>query len=413
MEKKEFNFIDYLFILVKRRRLIIINFFIVALLTAVYSLIMPKTFSAATVVMPPTEGSSLLSSLTANLPVAGLLGGLGGVSDETNTIIAILKSRSIAENTIKQFGLSEKYEAEDMEEAIRTFRNNVDVSVNNEGMIEIIVSADTEYLADEEKENEARTLCADMANFMVAELNRINTELQTRQAKFNRIFIEKRYEQNKLDLKEAENAIRNFGEKYGMISLPDQVSAAIQAAAEIESQIAVKEVELQAMKSTLYSGHPEIRKKEIELRELRKKLEEMKFGSLQQDTLPIFPTFAEAPELGIKYLQLRRDLEVQNKIFEFLTQQYEQAKIQEARDTPTVQVLDAATPPIKRAKPKRFLLVLLAGIVSIIFSALYIYSIEYLDRLKEDDEEKYRKLRYVLRGMNIFKKSNQGDSSIK
>jgi len=413
MEKKEFNFIDYLYILVKRRKLIIVNFFIVAIITAAYSLIMPKTFSAATVVMPPTGGSSLLSSLTSNLPVAGLLGGLGGVSDETNTIIAILKSRSITENTIKQFGLFERYEAEDMEEAIKIFRNTVDVSVNDEGMIEIIVSADTEYLADEEKENEARTLCADIANFMVAELNRINTELQTREAKFNRIFIEKRYEQNKSDLREAENAIRSFGEKYGMISLPDQVSAAIQAAAQIESQIAVKEVELQAMKSTLYSGHSEIRKKEIELRELRKKLEEIKLGSPQQDTLAIFPAFAKAPELGIKYLQLMRDLEVQNKIFEFLTQQYEQAKIQEARDTPMVQVLDTAIPPNKRTKPKRSLLVLLAGMVSIIFSALYILSIEYLDRLREDDEEKYHKLRYVLGGMNIFKKNNQGDVSTK
>jgi uncharacterized protein involved in exopolysaccharide biosynthesis len=404
MEKKEFNFIDYLFILVKRRKLIIVNFFIVTILTAAYSLIMPKTFTASTVVLPPAGGSSLFSSLTANLPIGGLLGGLAGASDETNILIAILKSRSIAENTIKQFNLLERYESDDMEEAIIAFRGTVDVSINDEGMIVIIASSTTGHLADDAEENEVRTLCADIANFMVAELNQINTELQTKQAKFNRIFIERRYEQNKSDLRDAESAIKKFGETYGMISLPDQVSAAIQAAAQIESQIAVKEVELQALKSTLYSGHPEIKKKAIELREMHKKLEEMKLGAPQRDSLAIFPVFSEVPELGIKYLQLRRELEVQNKIFEFLTQQYEQAKIQEARDTPTVQVLDPAIPPIKRAKPKRAILVLLAGMVSIIFSALYIFSIEYLNRLKEDDEKKYRKLRSVLRGINIFKK---------
>jgi uncharacterized protein involved in exopolysaccharide biosynthesis len=336
---------------------------------------------------------------------------LAGASDETNILVAILESRSIAENTIKQFNLLERYESDDMEEAIISFRGTVDVSINDEGMIIIIASSTTGHLADDAEENETRTLCADIANFMVAELNRINTELQTKKAKFNRIFIERRYEQNKSDLKEAENAIKKFGETYGMISLPDQVSAAIQAAAQIESQIAVKEVELQALKSTLYSGHPEIKKKEIELRELRKKLEEMKVGAPQRDSLAIFPVFSEAPELGIKYLQLRRELEVQNKIFEFLTQQYEQAKIQEARDTPTVQVLDAAIPPLKRDKPKRSILVLLAGMVSIIFSALYIYSVEYLDRLKENDEIKYRKLNYIFRGMNIFKK-NLNDKSL-
>lgn len=413
MGKKEFNFIDYLYILVKRRKLIIVNFFIVAIITAAYSLIMPKTFSAATVVLPPTGSSSLLSSLTANLPIGGLLGGLGGVSDETNTLIAILKSRSMAESTIEHFNLMERYEAEDMEEAIIAFQNTVDISINDEGMIVIVASSTTGFLANENEENETRKLCADIANFIVAELNQINTELQTKQAKFNRIFIEKRYEQNKSDLKEAENAIKKFGESYGMISLPDQVSAAIQAAAQIESQIAVKEIELQAMKSTLHAGHPEIRRKEIELRELRKKLEEMKIGTPQRDSLAVFPVFSEAPELGIKYLQLRRELEVQNKIFEFLTQQYEQAKIQEARDTPTVQVLDTAMPPLRRDKPKRSILVLMAGMISIIFSSLYIYSIEYLDRLKEDDEIKYRKLSYIFRGMNIFKKNTSDDSVTK
>lgn len=412
-EKEGLNMIDYLYVLVKRRRLIIINFLSMSILAAAYSLIIPKTYTSTAVIMPPGKSGGIISNLPLNLPISGIGSLLGVTSEEANIFLAILKSRTIAKNTIDHFDLYKRYGSKTIDDAIHTFYNKVDISLDKEGTIRVKISATTKFFHKDKDEESTRKLSADIANYMISELDRINTELQTKQAKYNRIFIEKRYEESKIELNNIEEKIKDFEEKYGVISLPDQVSAAIEAAAQIESQILMIEVELEGLKSTFNMDHPMIKQKEIQLRELRKKLNEMKLGSGEKNYLEIFPAFIDAPNLGIQYIRLKRELEVQNLIYQFLTQQYEQAKIQEAKDTPTVQVLDLAVPPIKRSKPKRKLLVLLVGLISLIFSALYIFTIGYFNRLKKENVSKYKKIIYIFRSINIFKKFPAENSSFK
>ena len=342
--------------------------------------------------MPPESSGGLFSQLASTLPIGGLLGGLGTTSDETNTFLGILKSRTLTENVVKKFDLQERFDAETLAEAVIAFQEDiVDIAVTDEGMITLAIVLDTEFLHPEKSENETRQLCADVAAFMASELDRINAQLQNQQARYNRTFLEKRYLQNKEDIRNLEEELRGFSEKYGMISLSDQLSASVSAAAALESEITLKEVELQVLKNTFNANHSGIRQKQLEVTELRRKLRELTHGNARRDSMAVIPVIADAPGLAMKYLRIQRDLEVQGLIFEFLTQQYEQAKLQEAKDTPTVQILDASNVPEIRTQPKRTILVLAFGFVGAIFAILWASLMEYLERLRQTDPEQHAK----------------------
>jgi uncharacterized protein involved in exopolysaccharide biosynthesis len=101
-----------------------------------------------------------------------------------------------------------------------------------------------------------------------------------------------------------------------------------------------------------------------EIAQLRKQLNLMKNGDATgKSSSVVFAPFAKAPEIGLEYLRNYREIELQSKLLEFLLPLYEQAKIEEQRDTPSVLVLDTAVPAIKPAKPKRLiiLVVVLCG----------------------------------------------------
>ena len=333
---------------------------------------MPKTFKASTVLMPPSSesGGGILSALSS-LSMGGFL---SKASDETMNFSAILKSRTVTENVIYKYDLVKFYDVENVEEAVTKLKDNVQFEVEDEGTIRISAYVATSWFHPEEEEKIAKKLSADLANYFVEQLDVVNKGLKTQQASFQRIFIEERYKQNTEDLKKAEDRLKAFQEKNKMIALPEQTKAAIEAAATIKGQILANEVLLGVMTTTLNPGHPDIERTKKGMEELKLQLREMTYGSdaSQYDKENLFPIFSEVPELGTQLVRLRRDVEIQNTLFIFLTQQYEEAKIQEAKDTPTVQVLDKAVKPEKKNTPRRTLIVILSFIVSFLIAAIFI-----------------------------------------
>ena len=416
-EGSKYTFIDYLYMLVKHRWLIVINGLIFCLIASVYSLFMPKTFTSHVTIMPPEGGgpSGMISQMAAaNLPISGGLRGLlGGSTGEVSSYLAILKSRNMGEKVIDQFDLIERYGSENIDAALVSFGESVSIELTEEGTVRITTSASTEFWHREENERETRQLTADMANFMASELDRINTQLRTEQARTFRKFIERRYNQNKQDLRRLEKEMKAFEEKYGVISLEDQVRSAIESAAKLKTEIVMSEIQLEALRSTLGEDHPSLVQQRIRLRELRKNLNQLKTGTEDNADFEIFPPFSKAPDIGIEFMRLKRKLEVQKVIYEFLTQQYEQAKLQEAKDTPTVQVIDKAVAPILRQKPKRKNLVILVGFISVIISATYIFTSEYLEKIRKEDEQRYARIMYIMKGLNIFKSLDEDQVSDK
>jgi len=415
-EKEKPEFVDYIYILVKWRKLIIINFLVVCIITAVISLIIPKWYKANTTIMPPFEQTSGLggvSSIMNKLPVASMgMGNILGFSEQTSRFIAMLQSRTIMESVINEFDLKKRYQKENIEETIEELRGHVSVKVEEEGTITVSVEAGTPYLSSAKKDDEAGYLARDMTNFFIDELDRINKKLKTSQAHNKRVFIEKRYNQNLEDLKSAEDSLRQFQQKYGIISLPEQTQATISAASELKAQIITKEVELDALKESLGSTHSETRQVKSTLNALKKKYNELKKGTSENDrqqtiqNQELFLTLQHLPELGLRYVRLYREVKLQETLQEYLLPVYEEAKIEEVRDTPTVQVLDQAVKPEKKYKPHRALMVIIFGFLSLFLFVIAAYIVVNIQYYKETNQNKYKKIQYIinqLRFKNFFK----------
>ena len=166
---------------------------------------------------------------------------------------------------------------------------------------------------------------------------------------------------------------------HNMISIKEQTTAAIKVATDLISRISINNVKLQTFKQTLRKDHPEIKLLETELSGLKAQLEELNIG---KDGASLIPVFSDVPNLGLELGRLVRNVEVQNSIYIYLTQQYEDAKIQEARNTPTIQVLDHASKPFKKYKPRRVLLVITTFLLTLILNIMYFVAVENYNRNK-------------------------------
>ena len=350
----------------KYRKKLIINFFVTAIVIAGITLILPKSYRATAVVVPPVDQGGLGSlSLLSNLP--GNLFGQG--TDQISMFRAILESRTIFTNISIKYHLENLYNTENIEETINNLAENSDFEVTEEGTIKISVSVSTPFLSDSTNDDNARKLSAVLTNEFVTQLDAINRKLTSQQSRSNREFIEKRYNEVKLNLAEAEDSYMDFQEKYGIIALPEQVEAAIGIAADYESELGISEIKYNVMRHSLGDNHPEVQLAKLNIDLLRKKIQSIlgfsnSFVLDSTFTKKLFPLFSDIPHLGKKFIRVERDLEVQSLIYEFITQEFERAKIEEARDMPTVQVIDLAIPPIQKHRPRRSLLVLFATFLS-------------------------------------------------
>ena len=381
MVGEKVGFWDYLALLVKWRRLIVSNFVVICVIALILSFILPKWYKAETMLFPPSEQPAAafgLASVLGDIPFTEI--GLPGVSSPTEIFIGILQSRTVAEAIVKKWELQQVYRKKRLGSAIETLWDHSEFEITDEGLIHIAV---------EEKNAE---LAAAIANAYVEELDRINQLADISQAKSTRIFVAQRLEETVENLSKAEEELRRFQEEHQTISLPEQVAAVIESAVELRTNQVALEVEKGVLSSILSGSHPRLLLIQKEIDEIQKQLDEIMLGDKEQVSakredfsIPL----AEVPSLGLQLARLTREVKIQEAIFELLTQQYEQAKIQEAKDTPTVQVLDRAVPPERRSRPVRRKLVLFGGILSLFFSILMIVWIEYVDRLKEQKRDEY------------------------
>lgn len=398
-QNNEIDLLDYLNVIIKRRRMILRNSFYAALAMAVISLLLPKTYTSTTTLLPPEDsGPSGLQSLLANSPVSFLdLGGLGASS--ADLFVEILKSRSVAEGVLETKyaykdtlqNLYQIWGINSREQAIKKLRSKTTVILNEQGIIQIAVELHHPELA------------ARVANAYVAELDRVNREKSVSKAKNSRTYIEEQLNLTQANLKKAATELAEYQSQFKALDLQEQTKVAIEKAGELKGTIIAKEVELQLALQIMKPDNPAVVRLQTELNELRKQFEHLQFGPPAgragnsvafEDKKDYFIPFSEVPEVGVRLAELLREVKVQETVWQLLNQQYYSAKIQEARDTPTVQVLDEAKPPERRTKPKRSLLVLVAGFLTFMFSVFWAFVLEYGERVRERQEE-YQKLSHI------------------
>ncbi len=386
--------LGFLEVVSRRRRFV--SWFVLSatVLTTIVALLLPKWYKSTSSVFPAEqtnlfpglEGvSSLFRSLSPGRALSSLTGG-----SESDRYIAILKSERVADAVIAKFNLVSVYDyvgsSYPMEKTRKELAGNTEIELQNEGNLTVTVY-------DKEPAQ-----AADMANYYVKLLNQTNSELQVQNARGNREFIEQRYNTNIADLRAAEDSMKQFQIQHGVLAVPEQAEATIKAGAELYARLATKEIELAAMKRTLSESHPSIATAEIEIQEYRRKLDEMNSGSSGgTGDVKILVPFKQAPELAAEYVRFYRNLQIQNKILEFLTPIYEQAKIEERRNTPSVVVLDIAAVPERKAKPKIALYSLLSFVLSSVASLFFVFVVEWVRRVRTINPDRFNALVHSLR----------------
>ena len=367
------TFMDVINILNKCKISIIKNVFYISFITAIFSFILPKTFTAVAVLMPPgsQQDISILNAFSdSELPFGGLI---SKTEEEAMKLIAILKSRTVMETIIKKYNLIEFYKAENIEEALESLADHVSLEIEEEGTLSIKAHVSTGWLHYDKDELKVRELSAEIANEFVNQLDIVNKRLQTEQAVHQRKFLGERYGENLMDLIKAEEKLKQFKENHNIISIESQTRTAIESAATLKNKILINEVQKGVVSRKLKLNHPEIIGIEDEIRELTVKLHEIEYGRDTSENVRgnLFLVLSEIPQIDADLMRLTREVDIQSTLFIYLTQQYEDAKIQEAKNTPTIQLLDPAVTPIKKSSPKRLLMVFIMALITFVFSSIY------------------------------------------
>jgi len=213
----------------------------------------------------------------------------------------------------------------------------------------------------------SKKFSAELTNSFVEALDIINREKITSKAKKAREYIETELLKTRSTLDSVEVALMTFQERNKTVALPEQISAAIDAAAKIKSEIMQTEIEIGLMKSNLREDSRQLQLLNKKLEQLREQYNRMELGS--QDYLL---AFKEVPELGKELATLLREIKIQNEVYMLLQQEYYKEKIQENRDLPTVDVLDAAIPPLKKSAPKTVFSTITGGIFIFLAMSLFV-----------------------------------------
>ena len=369
------------------RKFIFKNTIIVTGVALIVSLLLPKWYASKAVVLSSGAGQFNFLSSISPIPVADF--GLSTINEDINNFIAILQSRTVKEHMVNKFNLVDRYKQRDIEFAMEAFEEKMELEVTEEGTLEILI-IDKDPLVAKQMVSEAL--------FM---LDQINQNIGMEAGKYNREFLEKRLNQNKHDLEKAEFALKIFQEKTGIIDLVAQLSSTMQMSAQAYNSIfeaytalylkkIETETELAVAKTTLSINNPTIMQLEkllneqiFQLEQLMIKLDEKlqyllsNITPTQVDAVPNIEfsvSFNSLPSLGLENGRLIREVELQSTIQELLIPQFEQAKLEETKNIPTLQVIDKPKVAINKAKPKRALIVIGATIMSILISIIFIYT---------------------------------------
>jgi len=389
-EQEKVDIFSYLTVLVSYRRFIFLNFVGVCVIVAIISLFLPQWYRATTTILPPQTESLNLGIASSLLGAASGLGSsysLPLMATPSDVFAAILKSRTVTEAVAEKENLMTAYRMKSKDAAIKELSSRMAVNVTSEGLI---------TLSYEDRE---RNRTADVANCFVQELDRVNRETSSSKAKNARIFIEERLAQTQKDLSSAEENLQKFQETNKTLVLDDQMKSAIQKAADLKAEMVSSEIELNVLGKTMSPSHPQIQSLRSRVNEMKRQLDLLEWGNQKEKPeektiLDVF--FNQVPSLSLQLARLIREVKIQETVFELLTQQYEQYKIEENKDTPTVQVLDKAVPPERRARPKRAFLVAISGILSLFASIAFVFGQEYVKRSRKRNPEGFNRLETLL-----------------
>jgi tyrosine-protein kinase Etk/Wzc len=375
VEEPEINLLELARLIVTRKMLIVKMCSIAIVASVVYSLTLPNIYSATAKVLPPQKESG--GGLSALLGQAGGLAGLaglagGGLSGGSELYLGILKSRSVGDAVIERLELTKVYHAKNLEAARKSLETAVSVKVGKDGIISI---------TSEDKDPKRSAL---LANAFVDELGKTTVRLNLSKAGTERLFLEKRLQLVKKDLKTAEEDLKAFAQSNKIVQVDSQARASIEGIARLKAELASKEVQLAVLRSNQTEQSPDVKSIMTGISRLKGELGALAGSRGGGEGIP---SLGNVPGVGLDYSRKLRELKTQEVIFEQLTKQYEVAKINEAKDSSSFQILDEAVVPVTKSKPARSSIVIAATAAAFFLAIILIFLQDYFSRLSQDDRK--------------------------
>lgn len=387
----------------QRRRFLLRATAMGLLASTLVAFLIPRSYTSTAQLMPPDQQSaSALAMMTGMAAKAG--GGLGamagdllGIKSSGALFVGVLRSQTAQDRLIQQFDLRKVYGKRLIMDARAKLDENTSISEDRKsGIISVSVTDHNPQRA------------AALANAYVDELNSLVAELSTSSARRERVFLEERLKVAKRDLDEAANQLAQFSSKNNTLDIQQEGKAMLDAAGTIAGQLIAAQSQLEGLRQIYTDNNSRVRAMQARVTELRHQLE--KLGGTQTnprknsapstlaknqaadppgqaddppadpsadpeaahtDAMP-YPTIRNLPLLGAKYSDYYRRAKIQETVFELLTQQFELAKVQEAKETPSVKVLDPGTVPEKKSFPPRLLIIFLGTALASSMSLVWV-----------------------------------------
>lgn len=370
----EISLLDLLQVIAENLRLLVLGPIFVGLLALGWSFFITPTFTAGVTFLPPQAQQSVAAIMLQSLgALGGLAGAAAGLKNPSDQYVAFLKSRAVQDELIKRFELQQRYEDEYLQDARKSLEAASSITAGKDGLI-------TVEFSDQNPE-----FAAKVANAYVEELGNLLSRLAVTESQQRRVFFEKQLELTKQRLVDAQQALAASG--VSVTALNTNPSIALEGPARLRAQVTAQEVKLASMRAYLTENAPQFRQALNELAALRSQL-----AKVEKEQTP------SAAEGGSEYVSKYREFKYQETLFELFARQYELAKVDESREGAVIQVVDAATPPERKSKPKKALIAIAATLGSGFVLLFFVFVRHAVRSGAQDPEsaEKLNKLRQSL-----------------
>jgi uncharacterized protein involved in exopolysaccharide biosynthesis len=353
-----------------KRTIFGVSFGVFAIAT-VYAFLLPFSYTSTASFIPPalSSGNSMASVVAGQLTAMGAGGLLGGGKSPGDLYAAILQSRSVSSELVKRFDLMHVYGVKKESQAERALDASTAVTVDmKSSIVKVDVTA------------KSPTLAHDLASAYMDALREMDGRLALSQSSQRRLFFEQQLAKEKDDLEDAEVDLRKTEEQSGLIAPSGQTESQIRTIAETQAQMAIRQVELAALRDSATDQNPDVVRLRSEIEDLQGQLSRLQRGS-GNDSITAIPT-SKVPELQLEYVRKEREVKYHEALFDMLSRQYEAARLDEARDAPVLQVLDPASYPDMKSGPKRSYYMLGGLLLGFLASSVWVLTRERIRALR-------------------------------
>lgn len=386
---EETYLLDHFIVLARRKSFIFRFVSIGALLTVGFSLLLNTYYQATTKIMPPQQGQSFASAMLDQIgglaPLLGTVGGKDLLKNPNDLYVAMLKSQTVADHLVDRFSLMTRYKTKFRVDARKRLAGLSEITAGKDGVISVSV------------EDTDPKVAAEIANAYMDELEKLTKTLAVTDASKRRIFFEREAKIALEQLEVAELDLKKTQEATGIVQIDNQSKVIFQAYADVRAALTAKEIEIESMRAFATPDNPDLIRLEHEKDALRAQVAAMEKG---QGGSPIGDIALEkVPERALKYYDKLREVTYHNALLQLMLKQYQAARVDEAKDSALIQVLDPAFPPERKSRPHRSIICLIFTFLTFLVACLWVYFRESMQRAKEDPQylARFQLLKFHLR----------------